>query len=120
LVLQNPRASFSGNIRDIQTPPKDETPAGLEIGWKHNRLQLISKPENRKPAIFRFGSKDYFVPSGKAWDWVQNVILQSGFEGHPIETESASNHFKGEKYLPFFRDLIKPGDGSKKYYIRTK
>lgn len=93
-------------------------PATLSTGKIRGRLSLISTPENKKPAKFRFGRKDYFVPSGKAWDWVQNVILQNGFEGHPIETDSPSDYFKRDTRA-FFTDLIKCVE-NKQYYIQTK
>jgi len=113
-----------GSIPDFKTAEWQdfiktaEPPAGLEIGIIRDRLSLVSKPENRKPAKFRFGGKDYLVSSGKAWDWVQNVILKSGFEGHPVETGSPSDCFKRDS-RPFFTDLIKCVENNK-YYIRTK
>lgn len=93
------------------------TPTTLSTGRIKGRLYLISKPENRKPAKFRFGDKQYIVPSGKAWDWVENVILQNGFEGHPVEANSPSPHFKREA-RDFFKELIKPVE-NKLWYIKT-
>lgn len=106
--------------RHIPKESDEATPElpSLETGKIRDRLVLKSKPENKKPASFKFGRKEYFVPSGKAWDWVENVILQNGFEGHPIETGSPSDYFKREARA-FFTDLIKCVE-NKKYYIRTK
>jgi hypothetical protein len=90
----------------------------LKVGWKRDRLSLVSLPGHKEPAIFRFGGVDYTCPIGKAFDWVKDVIERDGFEGHPVETRSPTAYFKRE-HRRFFKDLIKCVE-SKHYWIQTK
>lgn len=105
-------------VRFALDKPPAAAGAKLTIGNIRDRLSLVSKPENKKPGVFKLGSKEYLVPSGKAWDWVENVILNNGFEGHPVQTKSPSPYFKREARA-FFKELIRSPEKTQ-YFIRTQ
>jgi hypothetical protein len=87
-------------------------------GWKRNKLVLRGTPNGaREPAVFKFGTKAYTVPAGKAWDTVLRLIGAGAFDAHGLKMKSPSQNFKG-KHRAFFSERITKNESG--WYIKTQ
>ena len=93
------------------------TPPPLEPGRKWNRLELIQLPNGKQPAVFRFKSVSYTVPSGKAWDAVRTLIEKDAFDSHGHEIPAPGQHFR-RKHRRFFSERMTHNESG--WYIKTK
>jgi len=108
---------FKYRARQEAAKMRADTPPPLEPGRKWNRLELIQLPNGRQPAVFRFKSVSYTVPSGKAWDAVRTLIEKDAFDSHGHEIPAPGQHFR-RKHRRFFSERMTHNESG--WYIKTK
>jgi len=87
-----------------------------KAGWKLNKLQLVTIPSNGKPAVFKYGEREYSAPGGAAWKIISQMIIKNAVDGHGIKIISPNRYFKGIN-RPFFTDRLGKNDSG--WFIKT-
>ncbi len=101
-------------VRPIESESKAKD---IHPGWTRGGLVLKSLPNGRVPAVFSFSSRNYTVPSGKAWEIVQQLIADNAFDGHGVPLDRPGDYFKKQHRL-FFNSLVTKNESG--WYIKTK
>ena len=87
-----------------------------KAGWKLNKLQLVTIPSNGKPALFKYGEREYSAPGGAAWQLISQMIIRNAVDGHGIKISSPNRYFKGIN-RPFFTDRLGKNDSG--WFLKT-
>ena len=102
-------------LEKINTIPQKKTTEILP-GWERNKLKLVSVPNGKKPAVFKFGNETYTVPSGNAWETVCKLIHNDAFNSHGFKMKSPNQQFK-RNHRPFFIERM--SNNKSGWYIKT-
>jgi hypothetical protein len=85
-------------------------------GWTRNKLMLKVVPNGDAPGVFKYGSKQYTVPSGKAWTYICRLIESNAFDTHGEPMPSPSGMFRREHRAFFSERMTRNAAG---WYIKT-